>query len=54
MDEKIIEKYRELKAIVAAYVDGDKAEPEKFIEAAKAKAKELAELEESSEETPAE
>jgi len=54
MDEKIIEKYRELKAIVAAYLENDKAEPEKFIETAKAKAKEISELEEKPEETPEE
>jgi len=52
MDEKIIEKYRELKAIVAAYLEGDKADPEKFIEDAKTKAKEIVELEPEAEETP--
>lgn len=50
MPEKIIEKYRELKAIVGAFIDGDKAEPEKFIEDVKAKVKEFSELLEKPEE----
>ena len=50
MDEKIIEKYEELKLIVADYFKRDKTEPEKFIDEMRTKVKEFSELLEKPEE----
>lgn len=50
MDEKIIEQYKKLKDIVSAYIEGGKADKEKFIEDVKANIKEFSELLEKPEE----
>lgn len=51
MDEKIIEQYTKLKEIISAYIEGGKADKDKFKEDVKTNIKEFSELLEKPEES---